>query len=65
MATTRFIVGKHISAAVNTPGESPYHMGFEVNIAGHAGGGLASYWVKIITETGRTVNRIPGSPFRD
>ena len=28
---------------MNTPGESPYHMGFEVNIAGHAGGGLASY----------------------
>lgn len=35
--------GKAHFGAVNTPGESPYHMGFEVNIAGHAGGGLASY----------------------
>lgn len=35
--------GKAHFGAVDTPGESPYHMGFEVNIAGHAGGGLASY----------------------
>lgn len=35
--------GKAHFGAFNTPGESPYHMGFEVNIAGHAGGGLASY----------------------
>lgn len=35
--------GKAHFGAVDTPGENPYHMGFEVNIAGHAGGGLASY----------------------
>ncbi|MCP9611959.1 sulfatase [Coprobacter tertius] len=35
--------GKAHFGAVDTPGESPYHFGFEVNIAGHAGGGLASY----------------------
>ena len=27
----------------STPGEDPHHWGFEVNIAGHAAGGLASY----------------------
>ena len=35
--------GKAHFGAIDTPGESPYHMGFEVNIAGHAAGGLASY----------------------
>ncbi len=35
--------GKAHWGAIDTPGESPYHLGFEVNIAGHAGGGLASY----------------------
>ena len=35
--------GKAHWGAVDTPGENPYHFGFEVNIAGHAGGGLASY----------------------
>lgn len=35
--------GKAHFGAINTPGESPYHLGFEVNIAGHAGGGLISY----------------------
>lgn len=35
--------GKAHWGAVDTPGESPYHMGFEVNIAGHAGGAPASY----------------------
>lgn len=35
--------GKAHFGAFNTPGESPNHMGFEVNIAGHAGGGIASY----------------------
>lgn len=35
--------GKAHFGAKDTPGESPYHFGFEVNIAGHAGGGLASY----------------------
>ena len=35
--------GKAHWGAVDTSGENPYHFGFEVNIAGHAGGGLASY----------------------
>ncbi|MDL2222826.1 sulfatase [Bacteroidales bacterium OttesenSCG-928-M11] len=35
--------GKAHFGAINTPGENPHHFGFEVNIAGHAGGGLASY----------------------
>lgn len=35
--------GKAHFGALNTPGESPYHMGFEVNIAGHAGGAPTSY----------------------
>ncbi len=35
--------GKAHFGAVNTPGENPHHFGFEVNISGHAAGGLASY----------------------
>lgn len=35
--------GKAHFGAINTPGENPTHFGFEVNIAGHAGGGTASY----------------------
>lgn len=35
--------GKAHFGAIDTPGENPHHFGFEVNIAGHAAGGLASY----------------------
>lgn len=35
--------GKAHFGAIGTPGEDPLHLGFEVNIAGHAAGGLASY----------------------
>ncbi|MDD4198939.1 MAG: sulfatase [Paludibacter sp.] len=35
--------GKAHFGAINTPGENPYHLGYDVNIAGHAGGGIASY----------------------
>ena len=35
--------GKAHWGAINTPGENPVHWGFEVNIAGHAGGGIATY----------------------
>ncbi len=35
--------GKAHWGAIDTPGENPHHFGFDVNIAGHAGGGLASY----------------------
>lgn len=31
--------GKSHLGAIDTPGENPHHFGFEVNIAGHAGGG--------------------------
>lgn len=35
--------GKAHFGAIGTPGADPLHIGFEVNIAGHAAGGLASY----------------------
>ncbi|MCM1030261.1 MAG: sulfatase [Oscillibacter sp.] len=35
--------GKAHFGALNTPGENPCHMGFEVNIAGHAGGAATTY----------------------
>ncbi|MBO6287171.1 MAG: sulfatase [Prevotella sp.] len=36
-------VGKAHWGALDTPGERPEHFGFEVNIAGHAAGGPATY----------------------
>lgn len=36
-------IGKAHFGAIDTPGENPAHWGFETNIAGHAGGGLATY----------------------
>ncbi|MEN7548257.1 sulfatase [Rapidithrix thailandica] len=36
-------VGKAHLGAINTPGENPLNLGFEVNIAGHAAGAPASY----------------------
>ena len=35
--------GKAHFGALDTPGENPCHFGFEVNISGHAAGGLATY----------------------
>ena len=35
--------GKAHWGAIDTPGENPAHFGFEVNIAGHAAGGPATY----------------------
>ena len=35
--------GKAHWGSIDTPGENPAHWGFEVNIAGHAAGGLATY----------------------
>jgi Arylsulfatase A and related enzymes len=35
--------GKAHFGSIDTPGEDPHHWGFEVNICGHAAGGLASY----------------------
>lgn len=37
-------VGKAHFGAKGTPGENPLHLGFDVNIAGHAAGGPGSYW---------------------
>ncbi|WP_309711655.1 sulfatase-like hydrolase/transferase [Armatimonas sp.] len=36
--------GKAHFGAKDTPGEDPKHLGFDVNIAGHAAGGPGSYW---------------------
>ncbi|MDE6870682.1 MAG: sulfatase [Bacteroidales bacterium] len=36
-------IGKAHFGAVDTPGEDPHHWGFEVNVAGTAAGGLATY----------------------
>jgi len=36
-------VGKAHWGAIGTPGENPLNLGFDVNIAGHAAGGLGSY----------------------
>lgn len=47
--------GKSHLGAINTPGENPHHFGFEVNIAGHAGGDLPVTTVKRITGTAPTV----------
>ena len=49
--------GKAHFGAIDTPGESPYHLGFEVNIAGHAAGGPASY-----LGTDNFGNRTDGKP---
>lgn len=35
--------GKAHWGSIDTPGEDPHHLGFEVNIAGHAAGGPASF----------------------
>lgn len=53
--------GKAHFGAVDTPGESPYHFGFEVNIAGHAGGGLASYLGE--ADYGNRTDGKPSPPF--
>lgn len=53
--------GKAHFGAIDTPGENPCHMGFEVNIAGHAAGGLASYLGE--ENYGHTKDGKPVSPF--
>lgn len=57
--------GKAHFGAIDTPGENPAHMGFEVNIAGHAAGGLATYLSELNyghTRDGKpyALNAIPG-----
>ena len=53
--------GKAHYGAIDTPGENPYHFGFEVNIAGHAAGGLASYLGE--DNYGNKTDGAPTSPF--
>lgn len=53
--------GKAHFGSIDTPGESPHHMGFEVNISGHAAGGLASYLGE--ENYGHTKEGKPVSPF--
>lgn len=52
--------GKAHFGSTNTPGENPAHWGFEVNIAGHAGGGLATYLSE--KNYGHTPEGVPYSP---
>lgn len=53
--------GKAHFGALDTPGENPHHWGFEVNIAGHAAGGLASYLGE--QNYGNRTDGSPQSPF--
>jgi arylsulfatase A-like enzyme len=45
-AYTTIHVGKAHWGAKGTPGEDPLKLGFDVNVAGHAGGGPGSYYGK-------------------
>lgn len=53
--------GKAHWGAIDTPGENPIHLGFEVNIAGHAAGGPASYLGE--DNFGNRTDGKPSSPF--
>lgn len=53
--------GKAHFAAAETPGENPIHFGFEVNIAGHAAGGPATYLSEM--NFGHNPDGTPYSPF--
>ena len=53
--------GKAHFGAIGTPGADSRHFGFEVNIAGHAAGGLASYLSE--TNYGHATDGTPLSPF--
>ena len=53
--------GKAHWGAIDTPGENPCHWGFEVNIAGHAAGGPATYLSE--KNYGHNPDGKPNSPF--
>lgn len=53
--------GKAHFGAAGTPGENPLRMGFDVNIAGHAGGAPASYLGE--DNFGNRTDGQPSSPF--
>lgn len=57
--------GKAHFGAIDTPGEDPHHWGFEVNIAGHAAGGLASCLGEENYGHNKTENRYRSWPFPD
>ncbi|MDO4880019.1 MAG: sulfatase [Capnocytophaga sp.] len=54
-------IGKAHFGATNTIAENPLRLGFQVNVAGHAGGGLASYTG--LTNFGNREDGRPQSPF--
>ena len=54
-------IGKAHFGALDTPGEDPHHWGFEVNVAGSAAGGLATYLSE--RNYGHDANGRPVSPF--
>ena len=53
--------GKAHFGAIDTPGADPKRLGFDVNIAGHAAGGLASYLGE--KHFGNRTDGKPSSPF--
>lgn len=53
--------GKAHFGSIGTPGEDPSNLGFDVNIAGHAAGGLASYLGE--ENFGHKSDGTPTSPF--
>lgn len=60
--------GKAHWGAIDTPGENPAHFGFEVNIAGHAAGGPATYLSELnygYDEQGRPTSKFAISGLRD
>lgn len=54
-------VGKAHFGAIGTPGADPRTLGFDVNVAGHAAGGLASYFGE--RNFGNVVGAAEQSPF--
>lgn len=57
-------VGKAHFGAVDTPGENPLNLGFDVNIAGHAAGGPGSYYgdknFSAVWRNGSAIWDVPG-----
>lgn len=56
------LVGKAHFGAIDTPGAEPRHLGFDVNIAGHAAGAPSSHLAKsgFLREARDTIWQVPG-----
>lgn len=56
------LVGKAHLGAIGTPGAEPRHLGFDVDIAGHAAGAPSSYLAKsgFLREPNDTIWQVPG-----